>query len=135
MESLPKTFSKKERLCSRKIITGLFESGNEFFTPHFKVIWDLVQQDDPAPSQVMFSVSKRNFRLAVQRNLIKRRMREAFRKQKSIIYDPLSVTGLHIAFIVIYRNSKINPYSLIETAMGDMLRSLADSIKKKTKNC
>lgn len=135
MESLSQHFSKKERLCSRKIITALFESGNAFFTPDFKVIWDIVHQDLPARSQVMFTVSKRSFRHAVQRNLIKRRMREAFRKQKSLLYEPLSGTDHRFAFIVIYRKSQISTYKNMETAIGEMLERLAESIKKKNIIC
>ncbi len=135
MDSTRQKFSKKERLCSRKIITALFESGNTFFTPEFKVIWDVVPKDSGVPAQVMFTVSKRTFRHAVERNLIKRRMREAFRKQKSIIYEPLAGIKVRLVFIVIYRNSHIRDYSVFESAIREMLVSLSDMLRKKAIMC
>ena len=82
MNTRRETFEKSERLCSTKIISGLFENGNIFYTPLFKVVWSISPVIIPYPAQIAFSVSKRGFRLAVTRNLIKRRMREAYRKNK-----------------------------------------------------
>ena len=82
MNTRRETFEKSERLCSTKIISGLFENGNIFYTSLFKVVWNKSPVTLPLPAQVAFSVSKRGFRLAVTRNLIKRRMREAYRKNK-----------------------------------------------------
>ena len=75
-------FTKKERLNNEMLIKELFERGSSFYLFPFKV--HLLNNPDPAFPfhQVMFSVSKRNFKKAVDRNLIKRRMREAFRLNK-----------------------------------------------------
>jgi ribonuclease P protein component len=76
------TFGKNERLSKEKHIQELFDKGSSFYFFPFKVFF--MPHPDPAPSthQVLVSVSKRNFKRAVDRNLIKRRIREAYRLNK-----------------------------------------------------
>lgn len=135
MGPLSNTFRKTERLCSRKIITSLFENGNSIYTSNFRVVWNFTPNTFSEPAQVMFSVAKKNFKKAVHRNLIKRRLRESYRKQKHSLYAYLNEAGLQISFIVIYRNSTIPEYAFTEAAVREMLDSLTDSVKRKAKNC
>ena len=92
MNIIRETFEKSERLCSRKAIEALFETGYIFHNSLFKVVWKKDEGSLPEPAQVAFSVSKRGFKLAVTRNLIKRRLREAYRKNKSPFYEHLADT-------------------------------------------
>ena len=118
------TFDKSERLCSRKTIETLFESGNIFYSPLFKVVWTNCPNSIPGPAQLAFSVSKRGFRLAVTRNLIKRRLREAYRKNKRILYDHLISQNIQIVFIVIMRGNSVPDYSTIEKSIREMINKL-----------
>jgi ribonuclease P protein component len=124
MNTIRETFDKSERLCSRKIISTLFESGSIFHNSLFKVVWNKYPIPEQVPAQVAFSVSKRGFRLSVTRNLIKRRMREAFRKNKSSLYNHLLAQNIQIVFIVIIKGNAVPDFSTIENAVRDVISKL-----------
>jgi ribonuclease P protein component len=86
------TFSKKERLSSVKDIETLFKKGKSLFVFPLKVVFIPKKLDDKKeeneqkvipPARLLISVSKRNFKKAVDRNRIKRQIREGYRLQKS----------------------------------------------------
>ena len=130
MNTIRETFNKSERLCSTKVIAGLFESGNIFYTSLFKVVWGRSLVSLPGPAQVAFSVSKKGFRLAVTRNLIKRRMREAYRKNKKTLYEHLSSENIQIAFVVILKGNAVPDYLTIEKSMKEMINKLINLVKE-----
>ncbi|HET9055119.1 MAG TPA: ribonuclease P protein component [Cyclobacteriaceae bacterium] len=77
------SFPKSERLYKKKDIQELFDKGSSFYVYPFRVFVQKNETHDT--NQVLFSVSKKNFKKAVDRNLIKRRMREAFRLNKAAL--------------------------------------------------
>lgn len=77
------SFPKSERLYKKKDIQELFDKGSSFYLYPFRVF--VQKQTEQDINQVMFSVSKKNFKKAVDRNLIKRRMREAYRLNKAAL--------------------------------------------------
>jgi ribonuclease P protein component len=131
MNIIRETFDKSERLCSRKAIEKLFETGNIFYTPLFKVVWEYSISPLPYPAQVAFSVSKRGFKLAVTRNLIKRRLREAYRKNKTDLYNHLMSQNIQIVFIVIVRGNSIPVYAKIEKGIKEVHNKLIILTNKK----
>ena len=135
MNTTRETFNKSERLCSIKVISGLFESGSIFHNSIFKVVWQKSPVALPVPAQVAFSVSKRGFRLAVTRNLIKRRMREVYRRNKKILYDQLSSENIQIVFVIILKGNRVPDYLTIEKSMIDVLNTLIILAVKKEKIC
>ncbi len=114
-------------------MTSLFDEGNIFYSPLFKVVWQKSPVLLPSPAQVAFSVTKKGFRLAVSRNLLKRRMREAYRKNKLVLYNYLNSVKLQIVFIVIYREKSISDFPCIEKSMRELLEKLISVIRDNDK--
>jgi ribonuclease P protein component len=104
------SFPKSERLHKKKTIQELFEKGSSFYLYPFRVYFQAGPAD--LSHQAMFSVSKRNFKRAVDRNLLKRRMREAYRLNKHAL---TGTSKFQIAYI--YTAKELIPVNLIEEKM------------------
>lgn len=127
------TFGKNERLCRIKLIDEIFENGNVFRTSLFKVVWIISSIRLSSPAQIAVSVPKKSFRLAVTRNLLKRRIRESYRKKKHLLYSLLESENIQVTFILIYRPSNIADYAIIEKSVGGVIEKLCDNIIKNRK--
>lgn len=125
------TFKKSERLRSKKLISEIFENGFLFYTPMFRVSWITLQAGSTLPAQAAFSVPKKNIRSAVVRNLVKRRIREAYRRNKYILYDFLNSEKISTAFFVIFRDTSPIDYCQMEESVIEILKILCKQIKQK----
>jgi ribonuclease P protein component len=121
------TFKKAERLCSKKVIDKLFTEGKSIFVHPVKMVYLETQIQSDYPVQVAITVPKRNFKKAVQRNLIKRRLREAYRLNKSKFYKGLGEK--QVALFFIYSGKSACEYREIEKAIIKGLNKLALEIK------
>ncbi|WP_276499835.1 ribonuclease P protein component [Pontibacter litorisediminis] len=79
------TFSKEEHLCSKRLISLLFAKGSSFNLYPLRFVYYTPQDLPPGQTQVLVSVSKRYFKRAVDRNRLKRQMREAYRLNKHLL--------------------------------------------------
>lgn len=105
------SLKKHEILRSKKEIKELFENGSSFFLYPFKVQY--LPNSNSQNNQVLFTVSKRNFKKAVDRNLLRRRMREAYRLNKNILISDQK-GPLSISIALIYISKFKLPYVEIE---------------------
>ncbi len=118
-------FKKSERLKSRKSIGALFERGRSFSCFPLLVKYNYVETTAAFRMlQVGFTVPSRVFRHAVDRNRIKRQMREAFRHQKNVFYERGQPVHLHAMFI--YTAKKTVDYKVIEQASQELIRRLSN---------
>jgi ribonuclease P protein component len=125
------TFKKEERLCNKRLIDKLFHSGSSFLCYPFKASWLLAADEQQVPVQILFSVSKKRFKRAVDRNQIKRRIREAYRLNKQQqLYDQLNTAGKKIVLSVGYIGKEIAPYEVIEKKMLKLLIQLNTELVK-----
>jgi ribonuclease P protein component len=125
------TFKKEERLCNKKLIDELFHNGSSFLCYPFRVLWMPVEEPDASPVQVLISVPKKRFKRAVDRNLLKRRIREAYRLSKQQhLYDVLLLVNKSIVFSIGYIGKEINEYPLMEKKMLKLLKQLSGEVVK-----
>ena len=122
------TLHKEERLCSQKTIEDLFSSGESFLAYPLKVVFLKTESPQPYPVQAAFTVSKRSFKRAVRRNLLKRRMREAYRLNKTDLYLQLGAKELKLAIMFVYIGKDIAEYAALEKAMISAFKKLLAKI-------
>ena len=122
------TFNKAERLCSHKLIEELFKNGNAFFSYPFRVVWSETERPLPYPAQIAIAVPTRHFKKAVSRNLIRRRIREAYRKQKEILYNPLQASDKKVVFMLQYTSREIIDFPAIEKGVAEAVGKLARGV-------
>lgn len=128
-----KTFGlpKVERLCSLKAIESLFASGKSHFVYPIRMVFQIVESDvDNPPVQVMFSVPRKRFKLAVTRNLIRRRMREAYRLNKHNLIPMLEPLNLNLKIAFLYSVNDVCDFSTIEKSIVTHLSYLGSSVSK-----
>jgi ribonuclease P protein component len=118
------TFTKEERLCNKRLLDQLFHSGSSFLLYPFRLVW-LQQETQEFPVQVVINVPKRNFKHATDRNLLKRRIREAYRLNKDeFLYSFLKSKESYIILSINYIGKEIADYTQITKKLIASLEKL-----------
>jgi ribonuclease P protein component len=109
------TFNKEERLCSRKYLDLLFKNGSSFLLYPFRVSYLSIQADANYPVQVVINVPKKRFKRAVDRNLLKRRIREVYRLNKQEkFYSLLPEDNQLLLFSIQYVGKNIYEFNFLQ---------------------
>ena len=120
-------FGKEYKLKSKKKIDILFKKGNRVHSPVLTVVFlkEKIEENEIAYPQILVSVPKRNFKKAVDRNLIRRQIKEAFRlylKEDS----PLEITTYQYYLALVYKETRIRDFNEIHSVLTLLLRKLEE---------
>ena len=117
-------FSKDERLKSRKSIKRLIASGQRLQVPGLTLLWLRGEEKALGSVKVAFSVPKKKIPAAVDRNLIKRRLREAYRLNKKVILHSTTGDNNSLEMMFIYQENCITPFKEAEDKLVLLLTDL-----------
>ena len=113
----PNTLPKKERLCGKTTIGQLLAKGKHGNVPGLRFLY--MTNTGTETNRIMVSVPKKMFKRAVKRNLLKRRIRESWRKQKHALQ---TTGGTDILFI--YPTKEIQTYEQIYACVGQIIEKI-----------
>jgi ribonuclease P protein component len=113
----PNTLPKRERLCGKTTIGQLLAKGKHGNVPGLRFLY--MTNTGSETNRIMVSVPKKMFKRAVKRNLLKRRIRESWRKQKHFL---LTTGGTDILFI--YPTKEIQTYEQIYSCVGQIIEKI-----------
>jgi ribonuclease P protein component len=124
------TFSKAERLCSKKLIERLFGGEGKSFPafPLRVVYMPLTEEEMAADVSILVSVPKKRFKRAVKRNRVKRQVREAYRRNKHILTEALAAQegAPRMALAFIWLDGKLHPSVEVEQKVKKLLHHIAE---------
>jgi ribonuclease P protein component len=110
------SFKKEERITSRSTLSSLFTEGKIVHVPPLRILY-LPASTGKYPAAVAVSVPRRLFRKAVDRNLLKRRIREAYRSGKPFFYSGLNKLGRQANLVILYQHHEKVDYHTIHEAL------------------
>lgn len=123
---MKQTLGKQERLKSKTLIGKLYKEGKSVKSFPLRLVYIQTEHTSKYPSQVGVSVPKRNFKKAVDRNRIKRLLRETYRKQKQLVYNTIDKPYV---YMISYIGKEEFTYAEIELKMEKLLNTFIDKIK------
>ena len=119
------TFPLKEHLKSKNVIEQIYANGTSVTVYPLRASFiEQTQEEQEPTAAILINVSKKRFRHAVDRNLVKRRIREAYRTSKHSFVEALEKNGKKMAVAILYIDSKHNSTEFIRKRMARLLESI-----------
>lgn len=123
------TFKKEERLCSTKLLDKLFHNGSSFLLYPYRITW-CINPSQAVSAQVVIQVSKRRYKRAVDRNLIKRRIREIYRVHKGTDLYSFILPEKPILLGISYVGKEISASKGLQSKLLTAFKTLASEYQK-----
>ena len=117
------TFPLKEHLKSKRVIEKLYAEGASVTSYPLRAVF-LEQEEQEPTAAILISVAKRRFRHAVDRNLVKRRIREAYRTSKHPFVEALQAKDKKMAVAILYIDTRHNSTEFIKRKMEKLLAGI-----------
>ena len=126
--------NKDEKLCSRTAVNLLFDEGQSLMAFPLRAAYRLRPRGEH-PVQFLISIPKKRIRHAVQRVLLRRRVREAYRlTRRDLLLPELLSTGQGVDIAFVYLDSNPAPYNVILDKMTSLLQRIAQAANEETQN-
>jgi len=123
------SFRKEERLCSKKLIDLVFKEGRSFHSFPFKALWKTTPLPMPVPVQVAFMIPKRNVKRAVDRNRVRRQMREIYRHHRHLLTETCTLTNNQVVLVVVYNGKNHLSFAEMESKIILILHRLVETLQ------
>jgi len=123
------TFGKSEKLTSTKTIESLFATGNTLKKFPFLIRYKLYSETEQIHVKIAFSIPKKSFKKAVDRNAIRRKIKEIYRLNKTDLIEVCSEKKTSLALFLIYSAKENIPYETLEGKLKLILHDLIIKIK------
>ncbi|MFN8283056.1 MAG: ribonuclease P protein component [Chitinophagales bacterium] len=118
------TFSKDERLKSKKLIDELFSDKTFVQNSTLRIYYKPIKLNCAFQAQFAFAVSKKLFPLAKDRNRIKRLMRESVRLQKPDFYNALTEKNKQLILLLSYHSKIMSDFKTVDESVKKLLNKI-----------